>query len=116
MSNQYATCVLHDGHLYGFHGRADIGGCELRCVELKTGKMKWTHPGLRAGTVTLVGKELLVLTERGELLRAPAQPGAFRPTARAQLMGATVRAYPALANARLYARNGRQLVCAQVGE
>ena len=28
MSNQYATCVLHEGHLYGFHGRADIGGCE----------------------------------------------------------------------------------------
>jgi hypothetical protein len=30
-------------------------------------------------------------------------------------MGATVRAYPALANGKLYVRNGRQLLCAQVG-
>ena len=116
MSNQYATCVLCEGHLYGFHGRADIGGCELRCVELKTGKMKWSFPGLRAGTVILAGKELLILTERGELLRAPASPIAFRPTARVQLMGATVRAYPALANGKLYVRNSRELICFKVGE
>lgn len=111
MSNQYATCVLHEDHLYGFHGRADVGGCELRCVEFKTGKMKWSHPGLRSGTVTLAGKELLILTERGELLRAPANPTAFRPTARAQILGFTVRAYPALANGRLYARDNNNLVC-----
>ena len=84
-------------------------------MELKTGKLQWSFPGLRAGTVTLAGQELLVLTERGEILRAPATPAAFRPTARAQLTGATVRAYPALARGRLYVRNGRQLICAQVG-
>ena len=111
MSNQYATSVLRDGYLYGFHGRADIGGCELRCVELKTAKVKWRFPGLRAGTVTLAGKELIILTDRGEILRGPASPEAFVPTARAQLMGATVRAYPALANGKLYARNDKQLIC-----
>ena len=111
MSNQYATCVLHGDHLYGFHGRADGGNCELRCVELKTGKMKWSHPGLRSGTVILAGKELLILTERGELLRAPADSTTFRPTARAQILGFTVRAYPALANGCLYARDNNNLVC-----
>ena len=111
MSNQYATCILHEGHLYGFHGRADGGNCELRCVEMKTGKMKWSHPGLRSGTVILAGKELLILTERGELLRAPADPAAFRPTARAQILGFTVRAYPALANGLLIARDNKNLVC-----
>ena len=111
MSNQYATCVLKDGHLYGFHGRADVGGCELRCVELKTGRVKWTHPGLRAGTVTLAGGTLLILTERGELLRAPANPTAFRPTARAQILGFNVRAYPALANGLFLARDERNFVC-----
>ena len=111
MSNQYATCILHEGHLYGFHGRADGGNCELRCVEMKTGKMKWSHPGLRSGTVILAGKELLIFTERGELLRAPADPAAFRPTARAQILGFTVRAYPALANGLLIARDNKNLVC-----
>ena len=111
MSNQYATCVLHKGHLYGFHGRADAGGCELRCVELKTGKVKWSQPGLRSGTVLLAGNELLILTERGELLRAPSDPVSFRPTARAQILGFTVRACPALANGRLYARDNNHFVC-----
>jgi len=83
----------------------------LRCVELKTAKVKWRFPGLRAGTVTLAGKELIILTDRGEILRGPASPETFVPTARAQLMGATVRAYPALANGKLYARNDKQLIC-----
>ena len=115
LSCHYSSVVHHDGHLYGFHGRQERG-CDLRCVELKTGKVKWSFPGLRAGSVTLAGKELLVLTERGELVRGSALPNAFRPTARVQLMGATVRAYPALANGKLYVRNGRELVCVQVGE
>ena len=80
-------------------------------MELKTAKVKWRFPGLRAGTVTLAGKELIILTDRGEILRGPASPETFVPTARAQLMGATVRAYPALANGKLYARNDKQLIC-----
>ena len=110
LSCHYSSVVHHDGYLYGFHGRQERG-CDLRCVELETGKVKWSFPGLRAGSVTLAGKELLVLTERGELVRGPASPNAFRPTARVQLMGATVRAYPALANGKLYVRNGGKLIC-----
>ncbi|MBL68293.1 MAG: alcohol dehydrogenase [Verrucomicrobiales bacterium] len=114
MSNQYATCVLQDGHLYGFHGRADVGGCELRCVELKTGTVKWSQPGLQSGTVTLAKEDLLVLTERGELLRAPANPAGFRPTGRAQILGFNTRAYPALANGLLIARDKNQFICADL--
>ena len=115
LSSHYSSVVHHDGHLYGFHGRQERG-CDLRCVELKTGKVKWSFTGLRAGSVILAGKELLILTERGELVRGPASPNTFRSTARVQLMGATVRAYPALANGKLYVRNGRELVCVQVGK
>ena len=83
---------------------------------MKTGKVQWSLPGLRAGSVMLADKELLIFTERGELLRSAATPKFFRVTDRVQLMGATVRAYPALANGKLYVRNGRELVCVQVGE
>ena len=58
----------------------------------------------------------LLPSERGELVRGPASPNVFRLTARVQLIGATVRAYPALANGKLYVRNGRELVCVQVGK
>jgi hypothetical protein len=42
---------------------------------------------------------------------APASPDAFTPTARAQILPGTVRAFPALANGLFYARNEKTLVC-----
>jgi hypothetical protein len=66
---------------------------------------------LKAGSIILAGAELLVLTERGELLRAPATPAGFKPTGRAQVLPSEVRAFPALANGFLYARSQDQLWC-----
>jgi len=110
LSNHYATSVQREGFLYGWHGRQEQG-CDFRCVELKTGKMRWTQPGLRAGTVTLAGDELLLLTERGELIRLPASPDGFKPTARVQVLPSGVRAAPALANGLCYGRSEKRLIC-----
>ena len=110
LSNHYATSVQHKGFLYGWHGRQEQG-CELRCVELKTGKVRWRETGLKAGSVMLAGDELLVLTERGLLLRAPATPEGFKPSARAQVLPSEVRAFPALADGFLFARSKNRLVC-----
>ena len=109
LSNHYATSVHHNGFLYGFDGRQEQG-CTLRCVELKTGKVRWSESGLRAGTVMIVNDQLLVMTERGELLRAPASPEKFKPTDRAQILPFTVRAHPALADGLFYARSKDKLV------
>lgn len=110
LSNHYATSVYHGGFLYGWHGRQEQG-CELRCVELQTGKVRWRENGLKAGSLILAGDELLVLTERGELLRAPATPERFKATDRAQVLPSEVRAFPALANGFLYARSKDQIWC-----
>ena len=110
LSNHYSTSVYKDSYLYGFHGRQEYGQ-ELRCVEWETGKVRWSEPGMRAGTVTLAGDRLLVLRENGELILAEASPAGFESIARAKILDGVVRAYPALANGRLYARNGRRLVC-----
>jgi hypothetical protein len=64
-----------------------------------------------AGTVLLAGDRLVILRENGELVLAAATPEAFRPLARAQILPATVRAMPALADGLLYARNERTLIC-----
>ncbi len=108
MSNHYATAVHHDGHLYGFHGRQEMGP-SLRCVEAATGKVKWSVEQFRAGSLLLAGKVLLIQRENGELVLAPATPEAFRPAARAQVLPGTVRAFPALANGLYYVRNERTL-------
>ena len=115
LSNHYATSVHHQGFLYGFDGRQEQG-CELRCVDLKTGKVRWSERGLKAGTVTVVNDQLLVLTERGELIRARATPDRFQPTDRAQILPFVVRAYPALSDGLFYARSKNKLVCVDLRE
>lgn len=110
LSNHYSTCVHHDGFLYGFDGRQEQG-CNLRCVELKSGKVRWSLDRFGAGTITLAGKDLLVLTEKGELIAATASPTDFKPAARAQILPYGVRAYPAIADGLFYARSNEKLVC-----
>jgi len=109
LSNHYATSVYRDGYLFGFHGRQEFGP-SFRAVELRTGKVRWSQDKFNAGSVMLAGDRLLILRETGELILAEASPDAFRPVARAQILPATVRAFPALADGLLYVRNEKTLV------
>ena len=69
-----------------------------------------------AGTALLAGNRLVILRENGELVLAAASPDAFRPIARSQILQGPVRAYPALADGYLYARNSTDtLVCVDLG-
>lgn len=109
LSSHYASVVHHAGCLYGFHGRQEQGP-SLRCIEADTGKVLWSEERLGAGSLILVGDQLLVLTEKGELLLAPAERRGFRPTARAQVLGFGTRAFPAYAQGLCFARDSRKLV------
>ena len=110
MSCHYSSCVTLDGYLYGFHGRQEAGA-SLRCVELKTGRVLWNQPGLRSGTLTLANKEILILTERGELVRISASPKNFNVLQRSKVTREEVRAFPALAHGRFYFRGEKKLIC-----
>jgi outer membrane protein assembly factor BamB len=109
LSNHYATSVYRDGVLFGFHGRQEFGQ-SFRAVEFDTGKVRWTADRFLAGSVTLAGDRLVILRENGELVIAPATPDSFKPLLRAAILPATVRAFPALADGFLYARNETTLV------
>jgi outer membrane protein assembly factor BamB len=114
LSCHYATPVLWQGYLYGIDGRADPGmqpRPSLRCVELSTGKVCWKQDDFGAATVTLAGGQLFVLTEQGELLRAPINPKEFHVTGRAQILPLGVRAFPALADGCLFGRAKNKLIC-----
>ena len=109
LSNHYSTSVHHEGILYGYHGRQEFGP-SFRAVELRTGKVRWSQEQFRAGSVMLAGDRLVILRESGELILAAASPDAFTPVARAQILPAVVRAYPALSDGFLYVRNEKTLV------
>ncbi|MCS7045030.1 MAG: PQQ-like beta-propeller repeat protein [Gemmataceae bacterium] len=111
MTNHYNTCVHRDGYLFGFHGRQESGP-SFRCVELKSQSVMWEQRRFGCGSMILVGNEIIVLTERGELLLVAATPRAYQERARAVVFeSGPVRAQIALADGRLYARDQKVLAC-----
>ena len=113
LAAHFTTPVLVDGNLYGYHGRQEQGQ-ELRCVELNTGKVRWSDSGFGTGSVIRCGKTLVLLKESGELVLAEASPESFKPLTQAQVAGSGVRALPALADGCLYLRDKRQLYCLEM--
>jgi outer membrane protein assembly factor BamB len=110
MSNHYNTCIHHAGHLYGFDGRQEEGA-RFRCVELKTGKVRWTVDGFGCGSMVLAEGKLIILTENGDLALAEATPESYKEKARSRVLTKPCRSEIALANGRLFARDGKKLVC-----
>jgi len=110
LSCHFSTPVQRDGFLYGFDGRQE-SGTQFRCVEWKTGKVRWSQEGFGCGSLIVVGDLLLVLSERGDLVVVEANPRAYVEKARATVLNGTIRAHMALADGRLFARDNRKLVC-----
>lgn len=114
LSCQYNTPVRVGDYLYGVHGRQEGGGAKLRCVEWKTGAVKWNVDRFGVASILAVDGGLLALTESGELVRFDASPTAFTERARGSILGTPTRAMPALADGRLFARDGSKLVCVKL--
>jgi outer membrane protein assembly factor BamB len=115
LSSQYASVMHRGGFIYGTHGRADVPPVPaLRCVELATGKVRWSVDEFGDCLMLLSGDRLLVLMESGELVLGQATPAGWREISRAQVVGSGARSQPALANGRLYVRSRNQVVCLAV--
>src|SRR6266571_3171626 len=90
-------------------------GSMLHCIEFETGKLKWAEPSVQPGGLMAAVGRLIILNEAGELVIAQASPRAFRPLARAQVLGGKCWTVPVLSHGRIYGRNSRgDLVCLEV--
>jgi len=110
MRNHFNSCVLWDGYLYGFDEST------LRCLDFKTGEVKWSQEGLGKGSLMIADGKLIILSERGKLVIAPASPEGFKELASVQILMGKCWTVPVLANGKIYARNNPdgQLVCVDV--
>ena len=109
-----ATIVIGDA-VYGVDGQGGDKGSRLKCLDLRTGNVRWTSPPAETGNLTAVGDRLVWLTGTGELVMVEARPEAYRELARAQVSGGKHWTAPVLANGRLFVRNARgDLVCLDV--
>lgn len=106
MTNHYSTSALHDGHLYGFSEH------RLRCVDWATGRMRWDQAGLGRGFVTVAGRLLLVMTQRGELAVADAKPSGYDEHARWPIFDATDPSWasPVVVGTRVVLKSERRVV------
>lgn len=85
---------------------------EFRCVDLKTGAIKWGITGFGQGSVIAAGDRLVVLSDNGELAIFKATPDKAEILARTQAIGGKTWTQPALANGRLFVRNAKgDVVC-----
>ncbi|HMJ64236.1 MAG TPA: PQQ-binding-like beta-propeller repeat protein [Candidatus Binatia bacterium] len=114
MHNQLNACVLINGYLYGPSGQSGYTG-DLRCVDFNTGDVKWKETSAGLGALMAADGKLIVLSEKGELIIAEATPNAFKPLARAQVLGGKCWTTPVISNGRIYCRNSQgNLVCVDV--
>jgi outer membrane protein assembly factor BamB len=116
MASQFSTPVAYKGHLYGADG--NTGRAVLKCVEIDTGKVKWSTDRLKMAALMVADGKLIVQADGGHLAVGEATPQAWRPTAKAQPLKGMCWTMPVLANGRIYCRNNRrgQLVCLDVSK
>jgi hypothetical protein len=120
-----STPYIDGGHIYG----ADSSGV-LRCLRLETGEQLWADetavPKDRWATIHLVrqGDRTWLFNERGELIVARLTPEGFDELSRAKLIdpttdqlrrrGGVTWSHPAFAYGHVFARNDREIVCADL--
>ncbi|MCZ2343432.1 MAG: PQQ-like beta-propeller repeat protein [Bacteroidales bacterium] len=111
IASQYNTPVRVGDYLYGTDGRADLGVARLRCVEWKTGTVKWTRENYGVAALIAVDGGILAVNENGELIRFDADPERYTERGRAAILRKPTRAIPALSDGLLFCRDEKDLVC-----
>lgn len=109
LSSHWHTSVLVNGFLFGPDGNNSEGAgrspTSLRCLDWKTGDIKWTEPSLEFNGLIAVGGKLLILTETGQLVLAEASPAAYQQLGAAQAIEGRAFTAPVFANGKVFVRN-----------
>jgi len=117
----WMTPVCYQGYLYTLCGEnSTFLTTPLNCIELSTGNLKWSTNNFGMGGVVLVNSNLVVLTEKGDVVLAQCNPNAYTELARytAFTFNATLPGKcwnnPTYADGRIYARSTREGVALDV--
>lgn len=113
---QMSPGVLIDGYIYANDGDADRD-CKFVCVEAESGTLKWQERGFGSASVIAVGKQLLVLSETGELVIINANPEAIEIVARSQILSGKCWTPVAVSDDLVFARNATgKIVCVKLSQ
>lgn len=123
MSNDVASSVLIDGHVYGFDLR-DVQAKvhrpsrgEFKCLELATGKVLWSTARPGHASVVAADGQLFLFNDSGEVVLARASPAAYVELGRTKVFHDEICwTAPSLSRGRLYLRSPTSVVCLYVGQ
>ena len=112
------TAIHHEGYLYACSNR-HASGAELRCVELKTGKVVWGQRVDERASLLWVNDYFIYLGEYGRLMLLKCTPETMEIISEAvprdengrQFIEYPAWSAPALSNGLLYIRGKDRLVC-----
>jgi outer membrane protein assembly factor BamB len=112
--NHWSTPVIHGDYVYGLFGFKQFGRMPLKCIELATGKEIWSKPGFGQGGLVMVGDNLLVQGDAGQLLLVEATPTGYHALGMAHPLAGKCWTMPVVADGKIYARSTKQGVCLDV--
>jgi outer membrane protein assembly factor BamB len=114
MRNEWQTAIQLGEYLYAFDNVGSAGPVtHLVCIEATTGKQVWRKTRFGKGNMIAADGKLFATTMKGELVIIKATPNGYEELGRSTVIG-TTRQAPALANGRLYLRDGKEIVCLNV--
>jgi outer membrane protein assembly factor BamB len=110
MSPYFNDYVVYDGFLYGIDKNI------FACVDLSDGTRKWKGGRYGNGQVLLLPSsgQLLVTSEKGELVLLRATPEKHVALARHRVFEGRTWNHPVLVGNRLYVRNAEEAVCLEL--
>ncbi len=115
VKNHWSTPIYHDGYLYGMFSFKEYANGPMRCVDIKTGEVKWEKTGFGAGQVILAGKTVLALSDKGELVQVEPTPTGYKELSRANVVAGKCWSTPIVANGRIYVRSTKEGACFDAG-
>lgn len=105
MQNHFNSCVLIEGHVYGFDNSI------LKCVRLEDGETVWADRSVGKGALIAAQGHLFIVGERGMVGVAEASPEAYREVGRMQVLEYKSWTPPALSGGKLFIRDQKNIAC-----
>jgi outer membrane protein assembly factor BamB len=105
MKNDFSSSCYYKGYLYGFNVAS------LQCIDPATGEKKWVKRGYGKGSLINIGDKLVILSDKGRLVYAEAQPEAYKEISAFDALEGRCWTAPSYASGRLYVRNLTHVAC-----
>lgn len=107
MRNTMNNGVIQNGTIYGVSGEQQNSTDSLMSIKEADGTENWSQQSIGYGTMIAVGKTLLVLTEKGELISVKLDPAKYTEISRRKVLDEVCWTTPTYANGRIYLRNDK---------